>query len=206
MSFLANLQSLGNSGGCFFEKEKKMTLFVNCCPRDSSRTERLARKLLDKLGEFEEINPEREGLVPLDNERLNYRTALLEKGDLSDDIFKYAKQFAAADTIVIAAPFWDLSFPSILKIYIENIYVTGIVSKYDSDGTPKGLCKAKKLYYVTTAGGPYDERFSFDYLKELAESFFGIGEAVLIKAEMLDIIGNNPEEILAERLKFYGID
>ena len=183
-----------------------MTLFVNCCPRDSSRTERLARKLLDKLGEFEEVNPEREGLVPLDNERLNYRTALLEKGDLSDDIFKYAKQFAAADTIVIAAPFWDLSFPSILKIYIENIYVTGIVSKYDSDGTPKGLCKAKKLYYVTTAGGPYDERFSFDYLKELAESFFGIGEAVLIKAEMLDIIGNNPEEILAERLKFYGID
>ena len=142
-----------------------MTLFINCCPRDSSRTERLARKLLDKLGEFEEVNPEKEGLVPLDNERLNYRTALLEKGDLSDDIFKYAKQFAAAETIVIAAPFWDLSFPSILKVYIENIYVTGIVSKYNSDGTPKGLCKAKTLYYVTTAGGPYDGRFSFDYLK-----------------------------------------
>ncbi|MGN0670465.1 MAG: NAD(P)H-dependent oxidoreductase [Oscillospiraceae bacterium] len=183
-----------------------MVLFVNCCPRGSSRTERIARKLLDKLGEFEEVNPEREGLVPLDNERLNYRTALLEKGDLSDDIFKYAKQFAAAETIVIAAPFWDLSFPSILKVYIENIYVTGIVSKYNSDGTPKGLCKAKKLYYVTTAGGPYDGRFSFDYLKELAESFFGIGETVLIKAEMLDIIGNDTEKILAERIKFYGLD
>ena len=183
-----------------------MTLFINCCPRDSSRTERLARKLLDKLGEFEEVNPEKEGLVPLDNERLNYRTALLEKGDLSDDIFKYAKQFAAAETIVIAAPFWDLSFPSILKVYIENIYVTGIVSKYSGDGTPKGLCKAKTLYYVTTAGGPYDGRFSFDYLKELAESYFGIGETVLIKAEMLDIIGNNPEEILAECVKFYGLD
>lgn len=183
-----------------------MTLFINCCPRGGSRTERLARKLLEKLGEFEEVNPEREKLVPLDNERLNYRTALLEKGDLSDDIFRYAKQFAAAETIVIAAPFWDLSFPSILKVYIENIYVTGIVSKYDENGTPKGLCKAKKLYYVTTAGGPYDGRFSFDYLKELAESFFGIGETVLIKAEMLDIIGNNPEEILAERMKFYEID
>lgn len=183
-----------------------MVLFVNCCPRDNSRTEQLAKKLLDKLGEYEEINPEKEGLVPLDNERLNYRTELLEKGDLSNDIFKYAKQFAAADTIVIAAPYWDLSFPSILKVYIENIYVTGIVSKYNSDGTPKGLCKAKTLYYVTTAGGPYDERFSFGYLKELAESFFGIEKTVLIKAEMLDIIGNNPEEILAERMKFYGID
>ena len=42
----------------------------------------------------------------------------------------YAKQFAGADTIVIAAPFWDLSFPAILKTYIENIYVTGIVSRY----------------------------------------------------------------------------
>ncbi len=183
-----------------------MTLFINCCPRDNSRTERLAKKLLEKLGEYDEVNPEKEGLVPMSKERLEYRTQLLQKGDLSDDIFKYAKQFAAADTIVIAAPFWDLSFPSVLKIYIENIYVTGIVSKYDSDGTPKGLCKAKKLYYVTTAGGPYDGRFSFDYLKELAESFFGIGETVLIKAEMLDIIGNDAEKILAERMKFYGLD
>lgn len=183
-----------------------MTLFINCCPRDNSRTERLAKKLLEKLGEYDEVNPEKEGLVPMSKERLNYRTELLQKGDLSDDIFKYAKQFAAADTIVIAAPFWDLSFPSVLKIYIENIYVTGIVSKYNSDGTPKGLCKAKKLYYVTTAGGPYDGRFSFDYLKELAESFFGIGETVLIKAEMLDIIGNDAEKILAERMKFYGLD
>ena len=183
-----------------------MTLFINCCPRDSSRTERLAKKLLEKLGEYDEVNPEKEGLVPMSKERLNYRTELLQKGDLSDDIFKYAKQFAAADTIVIAAPFWDLSFPSVLKIYIENIYVTGIVSKYDENGAPKGLCKAKKLYYVTTAGGPYDGRFSFDYLKELAESFFGIGETVLIKAEMLDIIGNDAEKILAERMKFYGLD
>ena len=183
-----------------------MTLFINCCPRENSRTESLAKKLLGKLGEYEEVNPEKEGLVPIDNERLNYRTALLEKGDLSDDIFKYAKQFAAADTIVIAAPFWDLSFPSVLKIYIENIYVAGIVSKYDENGAPKGLCKAKTLYYVMTAGGPYDGRFSFDYLKELAESFFGIEKTVLIKAEMLDIIGNDAEKILAERVKFYGLD
>lgn len=182
-----------------------MTLFVNCCPREDSRTERLAGKLLETLGGYEEVNPEKEGLVPVDNERLKYRTALLEKGDLSDEIFRYAKQFAAADTIVIAAPFWDLSFPSVLKIYIENIYVTGIVSEYDENGAPKGLCKAKKLYYVTTAGGAYDARFSFDYLKALAEDYFGIEETVLIKAEMLDIIGNDAEEILTERVKFYGL-
>ena len=183
-----------------------MTLFINCCPRSDSRTKRLADMLLRKLGEYEEISPEKEGLVPLNEERLNYRSALIQKNDYSDPIFRFAKQFAAADTIVIAAPFWDLSFPSELKIYIENIYVTGIVSRYSEDGRPEGLCRAGTLYYVTTAGGPYDGRFSFDYLKELAQSYFGIEKTVLIKAEMLDVYGYDPEKILAECAKRYELD
>ncbi|MGN0552908.1 MAG: NAD(P)H-dependent oxidoreductase [Oscillospiraceae bacterium] len=183
-----------------------MTLYINCCPRSGSRTAWLAGKLLSKLGEYEEIGPEREGLVPLNEERLNYRTELIGKGDYSDDIFRLAKQFAAADTIVIAAPYWDLSFPAELKTYIENIYVTGIVSRYDENGKPVGLCRAKTLYYVTTAGGYYDERYSFDYIRNLAENYFGINKAVLIKAEKLDIVGNDPEEILAECVKQYHLD
>lgn len=99
---------------------------------------------------------------------------------------------------MIAAPFWNLSFPAILKTYIENIYVTGIVSRYSEDGKPEGLCKAKTIYYVTTAGGYYDGRYSFDYIKDMAENYFGIEKSVLIKAEMLDIAGNDPEKILAE--------
>ncbi len=31
-------------------------------------------------------------------------------------MFLYAKDFAESDIIVIAAPYWDLSFPSILKV------------------------------------------------------------------------------------------
>lgn len=164
-----------------------MILYVNCCPRNGSRTAQMAEKLLKELGEYEEINPEKEGLLPLNDERLKYRTQRIEKGDYSDDIFRYAKQFAKADTIVIAAPFWDLSFPAILKIYIENIYVTGIVSKYTKEGKPEGLCKANTLYYITTAGGPYDGRYSYDYIKDLAKNYFGIEKTVLMKAEMLDV-------------------
>ena len=55
-------------------------------------------------------------------ETLKKRTALIESGDYSDRMFDYAKQFASADTIVIAAPYWDLSFPALLKTYFENIY------------------------------------------------------------------------------------
>ena len=174
-----------------------MTLYINCCVRGESRTDRLAKAVLQKLGGgYTELKLYEETLRPLDAEALNKRTALIEQGDYSDGMFDYAKQFAAADTIVIAAPFWDLSFPAPLKIYIENIYVTGIVSEYDENGAPRGLCRAEHLYYVTTAGGAYDPTYSYGYIEALCKACFGIPHTHLIKAEMLDITGNDPEAIL----------
>ena len=179
-----------------------MTLDINCCAREESRTNRLARAVLQKLGgDFTELKLYEANLKPLDRDTMNKRTALIERGDYSDPMFDYAKQFASADTIVIAAPYWDLSFPATLKIYIENIYVTGIVSAYDESGMPVGLCKAKELYYVTTAGGPYDPAYSYGYVESLAKSFFGIPVTHLVKAEMLDIVGNDAEEILRREIE-----
>ena len=182
-----------------------MTLYINCCPRQDSRTDRLARALLRSLGDFEELRLYDEPLRPLDAQRLKLRDTLLSRGDLQGNLFRYARQFAAADQIVIAAPFWDLSFPAQLKIYLENIYVTGIVSRYDEMGQPVGLCKAEKLYYVTTAGGPYDGRYSYEYLKSLATDFFGIPAVELLMAEMLDIVGNDAEDILQNAMEEYGL-
>ena len=179
-----------------------MTLYINCCVREESRTDRLARAVLQKLGgDFTELKLYEANLKPLDRDTMNKRTALIERGDYSDPMFDYAKQFTSADTIVIAAPYWDLSFPATLKIYIENIYVTGIVSAYDESGMPVGLCKAKELYYVTTAGGPYDPAYSYGYVESLAKSFFGIPVTHLVKAEMLDIVGNDAEEILRRKIE-----
>ena len=179
-----------------------MTLYINCCAREESRTNRLARAVLQKLGgDFTELKLYEANLKPLDRDTMNKRTALIERGDYSDPMFDYAKQFTSADTIVIAAPYWDLSFPATLKIYIENIYVTGIVSAYDESGMPVGLCKAKELYYVTTAGGPYDPAYSYGYVESLAKSFFGIPVTHLVKAEMLDIVGNDAEEILRREIE-----
>ena len=168
-----------------------MTLYINCCVREESRTDRLARAVLQKLGgDFTELNLYEVNLKPLDKKTLNKRTALIEQGDYSDPIFDYAKQFASADSIVIAAPYWDLSFPATLKTYIENIYVTG-----------RDLCKAQELYYVTTAGGPYDPTYSYGYIESLAKNFFGIPTTHLVKAEMLDIVGNDAEEILRRKIE-----
>ena len=176
---------------------KDMTLYINCCVRKESRTNRLAKAVLQKLGEdYTELKLYEENLRPLDLENLHHRTELIEQEEYSDTMFNCAKQFANADTIVIAAPYWDLSFPAPLKIYIENIYVTGIVSAYNENGFPVGLCKANDLYYVTTAGGPYDPTYSYGYLESLTKNFFGIPKTHLVKAEMLDIAGNDAEEIL----------
>ena len=86
-------------------------------------------------------------------------------------------------------------------MYIENIYVTGIVSEYGDDGRPQGLCKAEKLYYVTTAGGPYNDKYGYQYIRDISLNYFGIKETKQIYAEMLDIVGNDPEKILKEAIE-----
>lgn len=178
-----------------------MILYVNGCVRSESRTDRIARALLEKLGgDYVELKLDEEDLAPLSEAALEKRTERISKGDYSSPAFRYAKQFAGADVIVISAPYWDLSFPAALKIYIENVYVTGIVTRYGTDGRPVGLCRAEKLYYVTTAGGPYVPDYSFDYIKEMAVHFFGIKEAELIKAENLDIDGASADEIVRQAI------
>jgi FMN-dependent NADH-azoreductase len=153
------------------------------------------------MGEFTELYLPSEDLHPLTEEMLIKRTALLENGQLDDPMFQYAKQFAEADKIVISAPFWDGSFPSLLKVYIENIYAVGIVSKYGDDGVPIGLCKADELIYVTTAGGPYIPDFSYGYIDALSRRIFGIPSTRLIKAEMLDVAGMDAEQILSDAIR-----
>ena len=175
-----------------------MILFINACVRKESRTKRLADYLLNKLdGEIKEINLEKENIQPLTRETLDLRTNLIGAKDFDNPMFDYAKDFAKADTIVIAAPFWDLSFPASLKCYIEAINVLGLTFGYSSEGVPYGLCKAKKLYYITTSGGKiFNSEFGFGYIKSLCENFYGIKDVVLIKAEELDIIGADVENIL----------
>lgn len=169
-------------------------LFVNACVRKESRTLLLANELLaGTAGEIEEIFLPSLNLKPLTEERITSRLTDLEEQ-------KYAKQFANADIIVIAAPLWDLSFPSILKVYIENITIRGVTFKYTDQGI-MGLCKAKRLYYVSTAGGVDYPDFGFNYIKALANMLFGIKEVIRFSAEGLDVWGNNIEEILENTIE-----
>ena len=132
-----------------------MVLFVNSCVRENSRTLELAKAVLEYLPEeMEEVCLYPDGPEGLDADKLRLREELLEAQNYDHPMFRAANQFAAADTIVIAAPFWDLAFPAKMRAYLEEIAVSGITFRYGANGIPQGLCRAKRLIYVTTAGGP----------------------------------------------------
>ena len=171
-------------------------LFINACVRKNSRTLVLAKNMIkDLIGEITELNLNMEDIAPLNTELLEKRDGLLKEGKLDSPMFRYAKQFANADEIVIAAPFWDLSFPAKLKIYLEQITVSGIPFKY-LNGHPSGLCKAKKLTYITTSGGPIFDDFGYAYVKTLAQKFYGIEKTEAVRAMNLDVDLISAEELL----------
>ena len=102
---------------------KNKILFINACVRHNSRTLELSKYLLGKLdGEITEVDLYKEKFLPLCNKGLEKRA----NHDIEGTEFECAKQFSEADIIVVAAPFWDLSFPAVLKLYFENITVSGI--------------------------------------------------------------------------------
>ena len=180
-----------------------MILFLNACVRSASRTKRLADHLISRLGDdVKEIKLWELDLPEVDEAFIDRRTEFAGRNDFSDPMFDLAKDFAAADTIVIAAPYWDLSFPSVLKRYIEQICVVGLTFFYNEQELPQTLCRAKKFYYITTAGGPViSDAYGYGYVKEVMQAFFGIPETFYIKAEKLDLLGADPEAILAGAFK-----
>ena len=182
---------------------EKKVLFVNACIRKNSRTRFLAEQVIRQLnGTVVETNPATTTEPITTEEFIIRRTEATGRMDFTDPAYLPARQFAEADIIVIAAPYWDLSFPAILKAYFEQINVLGLTFEYTEDGSPRGLCKAKKLIYVTTAGGPIvSDEYGYGYVKALAQAFYGITDVCQVKAERLDVIGADVEGILDQALE-----
>lgn len=124
-------------------------LYVNACVRKESRTKGLAEKLLSRLDRpFEEVRLEEIDFPISSEDYLDLRDRLIAQGDFQNPLFDLARQFSEAETIVIAAPYWDLSFPAMLKQYLEQITVVGLSFKYSEEGVPISLCRTKRLFYV----------------------------------------------------------
>ena len=182
---------------------KENVLFVNACVRRDSRTKRLADCLLERLNRpYYEVRLGELEFPAVDECFLGTRDNLIAGKRFDHPIFTHARTFAQAETIVIAAPYWDLSFPSALKRYLEQVNAVGVTFRYTDKGEPVGLCRAERLFYVMTAGGAYvPEDFGFGYVRALAQGFYGIPDVRLVSARGLDLDGADAEAILrsAER-------
>ena len=138
---------------------------------------------------------------PLSGKLLAKREKAIANKDFSDPCFDLAKIFAAADEVVIAAPYWDMSFPASLKLYMEQLCVNKLTFCYNEKGMPCGLTNIKRVVYLTTAGGYIgSNNFGFDYIKGLFSALFGVDDVSFFSAEGLDIYGNDPEQILNDAI------
>lgn len=159
-------------------------LFVDCCISQrgpESRTRALADAFLET---FRKVHPDTEvetvlpetllALRPFAPDMLDDRDALASVEAWDAPVFDLARQFRAADRIVVAAPFWDLSFPAALRTYIEYISANGLTYHYEADGC-HGDCKASCLVYLTS-GGDVEREDSIGVLhwRQLC-AMFGIG-------------------------------
>ena len=136
----------------------RTVLYVDCCiRREQSRTKRLADAFLSALPSdcrVEHLDLMAEDLSYFKDSYFAQREQLLAADERDHPRFRYAHQFAEADLIVMAAPFWDLAFPALLKVYIEQVSVDGITFGSTEAGL-RGLCRASKLVFLTTRGGFY---------------------------------------------------
>ena len=182
-------------------------LFVNGCIRgEDSRTLRLCRTALEEIekvfpeARVEELILDRETeLAPLRSDTLALRGRLEEAGDFDHPMFRYARQFAEADLVVLGAPYWEYQFPALVRCYLEQISVGGVTFTYGEDGRPHGLCRAGRLFYITTAGGPIlDRNCGFDYVKTLCGQMLQIPEIQWAGAECLDVWGEDVEARLRQ--------
>lgn len=116
-----------------------------------------------------------------------------------------ADQFVAADKYVFVTPFWNLSFPPMMKAYIDAICVAGKTFKYTEAGSV-GLLKNKRALHIQARGGEYSEgpaaemEFGHRYLKALLH-FFGVDpvEALIIEGHAHH--PDRAEAILADALR-----
>ena len=172
----------------------KKLIFIDACMRAGSRTKRIASPIIEELGKrysVETVDLTKNMYPVADNNTLEDRN----QGIVPQEHVAIAKKIAAADRIVIAAPFWDMSFPSALKVFFENISLFGVT--FDSNAKEcYGLCKAEKVMYITTrgmnisTGDPLEQ--ATPYIKALSH-LWGWGGLTVISAQNMDY--STPEEI-----------
>ncbi|MEO1133139.1 MAG: NAD(P)H-dependent oxidoreductase [Cyanobacteria bacterium J06639_1] len=109
------------------------------------------------------------------------KTAVALSDELIDELF-------SVDAVLVSAPMYNFSVPSVLKAYIDHIVRAGKTFSYSPSDGYAGLLKIEKGFTITAAGGVYEgtpfASFNFlnPYLKALW-TFLGVANVTDIALE-----------------------
>ncbi|MBE5864817.1 MAG: NAD(P)H-dependent oxidoreductase [Lachnospiraceae bacterium] len=178
----------------------KKLLYIDACIRnEESRTKRIATPIVEALREkydvdtlcLNDLNLEivKEDLVTRRN-----------NGEIDPTVMAWAEMVRDAERIVIAAPFWDMSFPAALKVFFELCSIFDVTFK-SNDKTCYGNCKAEKMLFITTRGmdiatGDLVEQAT-PYLRALTW-LWGIGPLHVVAAQNMDYVS---QEEIEEKIR-----
>ena len=173
---------------------KKLVVIDACIRGEESRTRRIAEPIIRELSKRYEIT--KYDLTQMPKEPLTPKTyADRAAGIIPEWALEAARTVAAADRILIAAPFWDMSFPAVVKVFFEHISLFDVTFT-DNGRSCVGLCKCEKVMYVTTRGmniptGDAREQGT-SYLTALSR-LWDLGIVLTVAAWNMDY--STPEEI-----------
>jgi FMN-dependent NADH-azoreductase len=113
-------------------------------------------------------------------------------------------QFQSADIYVIASPMWSLSFPSILKQYLDCIMLNNRLISLTDKGV-NGLLgdRTRKMVYIQTSGGVYPKllygqlNFGVRYFHDIFK-FLGIKDFTPILVQGTDMQSVGVDKALSE--------
>lgn len=182
-------------------------LFVDACMRgEQSRTKSLCREF---LCQYTALHPDcqvlprdlTEASLPVLTGSLTQQRDTWARENRDHPMLAPAREVANADMIVVGAPYWDLSFPAALKVYLEWASTLGLTFAYTEQGAQVGLSRARRLVYITTAGGPIGTlNLGYDYVRAWG-AMMGIPRTHCLTAENLDVVGADVDAILARSRK-----
>ncbi|NMB97463.1 MAG: FMN-dependent NADH-azoreductase [Clostridiaceae bacterium] len=124
-----------------------------------------------------------------------------------DKIISLCDQFLSADTYVIAAPMWNVSFPSRLKRYIDCVIINNKTIMVAPEEI-KGLMndKERNMVYIQSSGGYYPAIFSgkfnhgINYFRDVFK-FLGISRFEKVLVEGIDKTSIGKDEAIAKAFK-----
>ena len=175
-------------------------MVIDSCMREGSRTRRILRAAMEVLSgryDVETVDVNALALPPVTPETLAERSS----GVVPEETVAVARRIASADRLVIAAPFWDMSFPAALKAFFENMSLFGVTFT-DNGRTCEGLCRCRRVMYITTRGMDIETGSARDqgssYIGALS-SLWGLGEVITVAAWNLDYLrGDELEKKLGD--------